>query len=131
MISSTRSTTDQNKLAKTTFPPAPRDKNLDKEWDKPKYDPKNGKHSAILDTLPYYSEGLRRFLVWQVTTGDFCPNFAAERPSHRSLVGLLTYTGRTCQAAFNQLKNFLSQGPVHRPDRQTPFFFQKDAPTPP
>ena len=93
--------------------------------------PKKANVSAILEyPVPATRKALRRFLGMPGYYRRFCPNFAAVTvPLTRLTSGAVSYTWtKDCQAAFDQLKKFLAQGPVLiAPDFTKPFALQTDA----
>lgn len=93
--------------------------------------PKEANISAILEyPAPTTRKALRRFLGMAGYYRRFCPNFAAATvPLTRLTSGAVHYLWtEDCQAAFDQLKNFLAQGPVLiAPDFTQPFALQTDA----
>lgn len=118
------------KLAKTTFSRATVTY-LGHEVGQGQVRPKKANVSAILEyPVPATRKALRRFLGMAGYYRRFCPNFAAVTvPLTRLTSGAVTYTWtKDCQAAFDQLKKFLAQGPVLiAPDFTKPFALQTDA----
>ena len=93
--------------------------------------PKDANISAIHEyPAPTTRKALRRFLGMAGYYRRFCPNFAAATlPLTQLTSGAVRYHwNEECQAAFDQLKNFLAQGPVLiAPDFTMPFSLQTDA----